>query len=54
MDKQKILLHSTGNWSQYPEVNHKCKRIGKRTRITESQFAVRQKLAQHCKSPVFQ
>ena len=49
-----VLLYSTQNHHQYPVINHKRKRTWKRMCVTDSHFAVRQKLAQHCISTIFQ
>ena len=48
-----VLLYSTGNYIQYPEVNHKGKEYEKEY-IHLNHFAVQQKLTQHCKSTIFQ
>ena len=45
----KVLLYSTGNYIQYPVINHNGKRI-----YMCINFAVQQKLTQHCKSTILQ
>ena len=45
----KILLYSTGNYIQYPMINHNGKEYEK---LNHS--PVQQKLMQHCKSTVLQ
>jgi len=54
--KTKALLYSTGNYIQYPEINHNGKEYLKSKVymcITEF-FTVEQRLAQHCKSTILQ
>ena len=50
----KVLLYSTGNYIQYPVINHNGKEYEKITCIYmyNNQFAVHQKLTQHCKSTI--
>ena len=52
----KVLLYSTGNFSQYPVINHNGKEYKKRMYIYVqlNHFAVQQKLTQHCKSTILQ
>ena len=52
----KVLLCSTGNYIQYPVINHNVKECEKRIYIyiKLSHFAVQQKLTQHCKSTILQ
>ena len=45
----KVLLYSTGNYVQYPVINHSRKEYKKL-----NHFAVLQKLTQHCKSTILQ
>ena len=53
----KVLLYSTGNYSQYPVINYNGKEYQKEyiyTYIELNHFAVHQKLTQHCKSSMLQ
>ena len=51
----KVLLYSTGNYIQYPVINHNGKEYEKEyIRVQLSHFAVQQKLTQHCKSTILQ
>ena len=50
-----VLLYSTGNYIQYPVINHNGKEYEKEyIYIYNNHFAVQQKLTQHCKSPILQ
>ena len=61
LDK-KVLLYSTGNYIQYPVINHNGKEYKKEfyiyiythTYTYRNQFAVQQKLTQHGKSTILQ
>ena len=52
----KALLYCTGNYIQYPVLNHNGKEYKKRMYlcIKLSHFAVQQRSAQHCKSTILQ
>ena len=50
----KVLLCSTGNYIQYPVINHNGKEYKKCIYVYLNQFAVQQKLTQHCKSTILQ
>ena len=53
----KVLLYSTGNYIQYPEIkNHNGKDYKKNVYIYVylNHFAAQQKLTQHCKSTIRQ
>ena len=50
----KVLLYSTGSSIQYPEINHNGKEPKKECMYSQINFAVQQKLIQHCKSTVLQ
>ena len=53
----KVLMYSTGNYSQYPVINHNGKEYEKECiyiYVCMNHFAVQQKLAQHCKSTILQ
>ena len=50
----KVLLCSTGNYIQYPVINHNGKDIYLCIYVYMSHFAVHQKLTQHCKSTILQ
>ena len=54
--KNKVLQYSTGNYIQYPVVNHNGKELEKSENIFVllSHFTVQQKLTQHCKSTILQ
>ena len=54
--KNKVLQYSTGNYIQYPVVNHNGKELEKSANIFVllSHFTVQQKLTQHCKSTILQ
>ena len=45
-----ILLYSTGNYIQYPVINHNGKEYEKQIHAQQNHFAVQQKLTQHCKA----
>ena len=46
----KVLLYSTGNYIQYPVINHNTKEYEKEyVYVKLNHFAVQQKLTQHCK-----
>ena len=51
----KVLLYSTGNYIQYPVINHNGKEYEKEHIYVElNHFAVQQKLTQHRKSTILQ
>ena len=55
MDKHKAPLYSTGNYIQYPVINHNGKEYEKEyIYIYLNHFAIYQKVAQHYKSVIFQ
>ena len=48
--KSNVPLYSTGNYIQYPEIDHVGKEYKKESiYVSLSHFAIQQKLAQHCK-----
>ena len=49
----KVLLYSTGNYIQYPVIDHNGKEYEKEY-VYLNHFAVQQKLAQHRKSTILQ
>ena len=49
-----ILLYSTGNYIQYPVINHNGKEYEKQIHAQHNHFAVQQKLTEHCKSTILQ
>ena len=59
MNKQ-VLLYSTGNYIQHPVINNNGKEYEKECvfyiyiYIYMNQFAIEQKLMQHCKSTILQ
>ena len=51
----KVLLYSTGNYTQYPGINHNGKEYLKKNvymYVKPNHFAVQQELTQHCKSTI--
>ena len=51
----KVLLYSTGNYIQYPVINHNEKNIKKNVCVcTTESLCLQQKLTQHCKSTILQ
>ena len=61
MDKQQVLLYSTGNYIQYPVINHNGKEYEKEYIYTHTHiyvevnhFAVQQKFTQYCKLTILQ
>ena len=51
----KVLLYRTGNYTQYPMINHTGKEYDKEyIYIKLNHFAVQQKFTQHCKSTILQ
>ena len=55
IDKQQGPMYSTGNYIQYPVINHNGKEYKKKNAYTcMSHFAVQQRLAQYCKSTMLQ
>ena len=55
----KVLLYSTGNYSQYPVINHHGKEYEKSVCVcvcvcVYNHFAIQLKLTQHCKSTILQ
>ena len=51
----KVLLYSTGNYSQHPEINHNGKEYKDKCVCSYLiHFAIQQKLTQHCKSNILQ
>ena len=50
----KVLLYSTGNYIQYPVINHNHSNEKNKKRLYNSHFAVEKKLTQHCKSSILQ
>ena len=52
----KVLLYSTENYIQYPMINHNGKEYENKecVYIYITDFAVQQKLTQHCKSTILQ
>ena len=52
---RKVLLYSTGNYTQYPVINHNGEEYEKKYKcVSLSCFVIQQKLAQHCKSSILQ
>ena len=50
----KVLLYSTRNYIQYPVINHSGKEYEKEYIYVQlNQFAIQQKLIQHCKSIIY-
>ena len=52
----KVLLYSTGEYIQYPVLNHNGRQYKKECiyNVQLNHFAVQQKLTQYCKSSIFQ
>ena len=52
----KVLVYSTGNYIQYPVINHNRKEYEKEYIYVciMNHFAIQQKLTQHCKSTILQ
>ena len=51
----KVLLYSTGNYMQYPVINHNGKEYEKEyIYMYLNHFAVQQKSTEHCKSTILQ
>ena len=61
MDKNNVLLYSTGNYAQYPVISHNGKEYEKECEyiyiyiyIYRNHFSIEQKLTQHFKSTILQ
>ena len=51
MNKQSgPIVYSTGNYIQYPVINHNGKECEKNVCMYNNHFVVQKKLTQHCKS----
>ena len=55
MDNKKVWLYSTGNYIQYPVINHNGKEYEKEyIYVKLNHFALQQKLMQYYKSTILQ